>query len=508
MPTGNQNQIRLMQLNAEAQLIRDDLTLSNTQKVQRLTVIGQKMRDLNGYSDEQVKAQARRLAVGASALSEEDGTFDPDAPRRGKAVPSLKMPTEVTREAYARIKSGSNFRAELGLKDTTSSTATDGQLPPEFGGLVPKIHEPTRILDLLPSSAMSAPSIEFVQHSSTSVASNQIAAPTLALGSASAGGTFGAGSYFWKATYVTPTGETTGSTEVTATLTANQQQALSVGAFPTGVTGWNLYRGNTAGNESVKVNAQPIGTTSYTDTGSAGAAFTVPSVNTTGTAGAVGAGQTMPEAVLNTTQLILTAQKVGIFTTLTDEITADFTSFRDYVNTELTRLIIDQENYQLLYGNGTAPNIRGLLQTAGVLTRAKGSENNLDLVEEAIADLRNGSAYTEPDAILLNPSDWSLIRRTKATGTGNYLLGNPGEVAVDSLWGVPVHTTTQLTQGTGVLLNTSLAGVAFLRQGITLEMTNSSGTDFQSGLVKVRATERLTLGVARPAAVSVISGIA
>jgi HK97 family phage major capsid protein len=230
--------------------------------------------------------------------------------------------------------------------------------------------------------------------------------------------------------------------------------------------------------------------------------------STTGAAAPVAAGAVMNEAVLTTSTLIATAQKLGIFTTLTDELIADFATFRSYVDTELSRLIVDSENNQLLNGNGTAPQLKGLLQTSGTLTRAKGTENIIDTLEMAIQDLRSGSSYCEPDALILAPSDWSLIRRTKASGTGAYLLGNPAESAVDTLWGIPVATTTQIAAGTGILANLGTAAQVFVREGITLEMTNSAGTDFQSGLVKVRATERLALAVVRPSAINVITGIA
>jgi hypothetical protein len=37
-------------------------------------------------------------------------------------------------------------------------------------------------------------------------------------------------------------------------------------------------------------------------------------------------------------------------------------------------------------------------------------------------------------------------------------------------------------------------------------MTNSADSDFESGKVKIRATERLTLGVARPTAINILTG--
>lgn len=105
--------------------------------------------------------------------------------------------------------------------------------------------------------------------------------PTVTLGSASAGGTFTSGAEYWKITTLTTLGESTGSNEVTATLTSNQQQVLNWGAV-SGATGYRIYRGTSAGSESVLVTTINSGsTTTYTDTGTAGTAATVPTSNTT-----------------------------------------------------------------------------------------------------------------------------------------------------------------------------------------------------------------------------------
>lgn len=230
--------------------------------------------------------------------------------------------------------------------------------------------------------------------------------------------------------------------------------------------------------------------------------------SSTGGAGSVSAGATMTEVILNTTTIIAKLEKLGIFTTLTDEIVADYSAFRSYVEVELTRLIVDAENAQLIGGNGTSPQIRGILSASGTLTRVKAAspETQIDTLNLAINDLRTGPSFIEPDLFIVNPTTWTGIRGLK-NSYGEYLLGDPGQTPVNELWGVPVVTTTQITAGTGILMNAAAACTAWIRQGITLEMTNSSGADFESGRVKVRATERLTLGIQRPSAINVVTGL-
>ncbi|MFF2344235.1 phage major capsid protein [Pseudarthrobacter sp. NPDC058119] len=496
---------------AKAEQITKDPSLNNVQKKSALNSIGILMKNLT--EQKEILEQGRKIfgGMGDPMDAEAAASVDPDAPRRGKAVPKLRLTTDAARAAYSQIKGGANFRTELGLKDAASSTTTDGQLPPAFAGVVGKIHEPTRLLSILKTDQMSSPSVEYVRHDSTSIASNAFAAPVLSSPTtATTGGTLAAGTWKYVATFTSATGETTASNELTQVTTgATSTVSFTIGAAPSGATGTKIYRtavNGAAGSETL-IQTLSSTPTSFTDTGFAAGTAVPPTVNGTGTAQMTAPGGTYVEAIFNTTQQIATARKIGIFTSLTDELLADFQSFTQYEEGELQRLIIDQENFQLLNGDGTGQNLLGLLKTPGLLTRAKGSEASIDTIETAIADLRNGPSYCEPNVIVLHPNDWSLIRRTKATGTGNYLLGNPAESAVNDIWGIPVVTTTQIPQGTGLLMNTDMIGVAYVREGLTLSMSNSNNADFTSGKVAVRADERLALAVVRPSAGLVITGI-
>ncbi len=65
--------------------------------------------------------------------------------------------------------------------------------------------------------------------------------------------------------------------------------------------------------------------------------------------------------------------------------------------------------------------------------------------------------------------------------------------------------TTQISPGVIVMGNLEIATQTFIREGITLNMSNISD-DFTNGRVKIRAIERLTLGVARPTALNILTG--
>ncbi|WP_426998172.1 phage major capsid protein [Pseudarthrobacter sp. N5] len=492
-------QRNIRELGTKAEAVLKNGRLSNTEKKSQLDGLTAELK--RHQETLELSANAKRLMGGAESLNNGYAAAAASGiAAKGLATPSLSLGLDVQENLFMAAKSGANFRVEL--KDAASSDATRTQLPASLvPGVVDRRFEPVRILDHIPSGAMAGPSVEFITHTANTVG---LAAPVITLGTAVAGGTFAAGTYFWKLTALSAAGETIGSNELTATLTANQLQPINWTAIP-GATGHRLYRGTVAGGENVLV-AVVGAVTTVTDTGTAGTNASVPLANSTAGAGAVAPGAAFPETSLTTTATILTARKLAVFSTVVDELLQDFPTFAQYLDVELQRQIVDAENWQILNGDGTGQNLLGLLKTTGTLVRAKApTDAALDVLEQGITDLRNGPSFCEPDAIICHPSTWSTIRRVKNT-LGNYILGDPGQTAVTDVWGTPVLQTTQIVPGTVILGNLQLATQAFIRDGVTLEMTNSADADFTSGKVKIRSTERLTIGVARPTALNILTG--
>ncbi|MEQ4520452.1 phage major capsid protein [Pseudarthrobacter sp. B907] len=491
----------LFELGNKAQNVVKDSTLTNAAKKIQLDKLQAKAKQ-HLDSLELGRKAGLLMAGGESGEGQRSAALASGRAMKGLATPSLALSEEMKRGFYQAAKSGQNLRVEL--KDAASSDTTRTQLPANYVGLVDRKFEPTRILDHLPSTATSAPSVEFITHTANTVA---LGTPVITLGTAAAGGSFAAGTYYWKLTATNSAGETVGSNELTATLTANQQQPINWTQI-TGANGYRLYRGTAAGAENVLVKVITSGATvTYTDTGLAGTNASVPTVDRTASAATIAPGGQYPETSLTTVATILAAKKIGIFTTVVDELLADFPTFGQYIDVELTRQITDAENWQLINGDGTGNNLLGLLNVSGTLSRMKGaSDTALDVIEMGITDLRNGPSFCEPDALIIHPSTWSTIRRNK-NSQGNYILGDPGQSTVSDVWGIPILQTTQITPGVAILGNLELATQAFIREGITLAMTNSADADFTSGKVKIRTSERLMLGVSRPTALNVLTGL-
>jgi HK97 family phage major capsid protein len=102
---------------------------------------------------------------------------------------------------------------------------------------------------------------------------------------------------------------------------------------------------------------------------------------TTGSAqaAAVAEAAAKPESTIVADMLEAVARKIALWVPATDELLADGgpQMFSDLV-ADLTRDLVRVENAQLLSGSGTAPNLRGVLNTTGIQTRARGTDSSLD----------------------------------------------------------------------------------------------------------------------------------
>jgi hypothetical protein len=227
-------------------------------------------------------------------------------------------------------------------------------------------------------------------------------------------------------------------------------------------------------------------------------------ISTTGTAESVAEGALKPEVTLVTQQLTLPAAKLAASMTLSREILDDWSQFTQYATAELYKIVVDEENLQLLTGDGSGTDMIGFYNVEGVLSyNAAGDtapDTTLDSIEKAIQQMRSGSALAEPDLAIFSPEDWSTIRRIKDAYNRFMLAPDPSTDEVNTLWGIPVLVTTQNPVGRGLLIDTRKFGQVAIRSPLGMFLGYSQD-DFQRNLIRYNAEERLVLTVTRPAAV-------
>lgn len=190
---------------------------------------------------------------------------------------------------------------------------------------------------------------------------------------------------------------------------------------------------------------------------------------------------------------------------ITDEQLEDVAFIEGYVNGRLGFGVRQRLDRQCMTGNGTAPNMRGILNTAGIQTGVKGADPAMDALFKAMTNIRViGRAM--PTHHLLHPTDWQNIRLTR-TADGLYILGNPSEAGIERLFGLPVVQNESLTAGTALVGSFEPSWITlFERRGIDLQV-GYVGTQFTTGLRTMRADMRAALAVFRPAAFHTVTGL-
>ena len=117
------------------------------------------------------------------------------------------------------------------------------------------------------------------------------------------------------------------------------------------------------------------------------------------------------ESALAFTERTESIRKIATFLPVTDELLADVAGIQGYVNSRLTTMMTLRMDNQLLNGDGSAPNLTGVLNKSGINTFAYGSYSGelrkIGQIYQAITEIRK-DAFIEPDAVVMHPSDWYL----------------------------------------------------------------------------------------------------
>jgi HK97 family phage major capsid protein len=204
--------------------------------------------------------------------------------------------------------------------------------------------------------------------------------------------------------------------------------------------------------------------------------------------------------------------KVAALCSFSREVLDDFPSFMSFVPSELTRAVVDAETDQIVNGTGVAPNMTGILNTAGTLTRAwntSGTDTRVDTIVEAANDIRIGAAFGRADLVAMHPTTWDATRRTK-NAQGSYVLlpNQANDVgAIHDIFGMEVVTNTKIPVGKAIVLDSKIAIYAWTRLGLELISNQFADSVWGVNAWSFRCEERIAIGVIRPAAVCIVTGL-
>jgi HK97 family phage major capsid protein len=216
-------------------------------------------------------------------------------------------------------------------------------------------------------------------------------------------------------------------------------------------------------------------------------------------------GGTYQEAALAYTEQTSLVRKIAVYLPVTDEQLEDEPRVRGVIDNRLPFMVRQRLDLQILVGNGTAPNLRGILNVVGIQTQAKGADPTPDAVYKAIVKVEvTGQAIA--NAVVMHPNDWQDVRLLR-TADGLYIWGNPSDAGPERIWGLRVVRAQALTENTGLVGDFANFSELAVRRGIDTQISNSHLGYFIEGKQAIRADMRVALVVYRPAAFCTVTGI-
>jgi HK97 family phage major capsid protein len=158
-------------------------------------------------------------------------------------------------------------------------------------------------------------------------------------------------------------------------------------------------------------------------------------------------------------------------------------------------------------GNGTAPNMRGLVNTTGATSTAiAGAALAIDDILNAFSRMEANNL--RPNAVFISPADWwTLVQIKTTTSSKQYaLMGVGGGLAGSvrpELFGVPVFVSGSCD--TTKVVVADMREVFVGHQG-DIDIAVSEDFSLDTDSTAIRVVARYDIGVARSSAVEIITG--
>lgn len=206
-------------------------------------------------------------------------------------------------------------------------------------------------------------------------------------------------------------------------------------------------------------------------------------------------GATLNESDFDLTAFDANVRKIGTYFRISEEMLADTPQLVSYLAARAPEKLLTVEDTQLLSGNGTAPNLSGIITdatafAAGAFADAVNAANEFDVLTVAINQL--ALVNYRPDYIMLNPTDFHKILLLKST-TNEYLKDQVYMGLQPQFLGIPVVINTAIPAGDYLVGNFALGTQMWVRENLSLEFFREDGTNVRDGFVTVRLVERIAL---------------
>ena len=234
-------------------------------------------------------------------------------------------------------------------------------------------------------------------------------------------------------------------------------------------------------------------------------------------AAAIAEGAASPESELALTEKEAAVRKLSTHIPVTREELEDEPMAESYLNETVPFMVRQAADKAVLDGDGTAPNMRGLLNVTGIqdheFSHVSATNKNLskplNTLRKAKTKIRFGGRAMATHYIV-NPNIWDDVVLSESS-SGGYYYGSPQNNFVERAWGLPVVLSDHLSDATDENSVGAIVG-DFSPMWIQLRMRRELETewgyindDFIKEIRRIKASIRSALVVKRPQAFAKIT---
>lgn len=224
----------------------------------------------------------------------------------------------------------------------------------------------------------------------------------------------------------------------------------------------------------------------------------------------VSEGGSKPQAGLTTAVINEVCQTIPAWVNITRQTAADIPMVQSYLDGRLRYALKRRLDKQVLNGDGSSPNLKGLINRSGILTNAPGSsEARYVTIRHSIRLMEDNESV--PEIIVLNPADAELFDLSNSTTAGLHAVnaltdrvvttaqgdGGGDPVVGRTAWGLIQVRSTAIASGTALLVDPMAVSIVD-RQSPTAYMTDSHASNFTANILTLLLELRAGLALFDP----------
>lgn len=192
------------------------------------------------------------------------------------------------------------------------------------------------------------------------------------------------------------------------------------------------------------------------------------------------------------------AEYIAGWLRISKKMLADVKGMTSFLQMRLPEKLKNAEDNQLLNGNGTSPQVSGIIGGNHYLAYNQGAGADIEELILAISQLED-SAEREANGILVRPRNLARLVLNKASGSGEYdlpdVVRTDPNTGVTTVLGTPIYASTAMASDKFLVGDWRMGAMLLTREPAVVEMFYEDGTNVRENKVTVRVEERVAFPV-------------